>query len=67
MGRVVISEETCKGCEACVLVCPAKILKLSDHLNESGYHPVSCIDQSKCTGCASCFRVCPDIVFEIYR
>ena len=67
MGRVVISEEICKGCEACVSVCPSKILKLSDHLNESGYHPVSCIDQSKCTGCASCFRVCPDIVFEIYR
>ncbi len=67
MGRVIISEEICKGCEACVLVCPSKILKLGDHLNESGYHPVVCVDQSKCTGCASCFRVCPDIVFEVYR
>lgn len=67
MGRVVINEEICKGCEACVLVCPVKILKLSDHLNANGYHPVACADQNKCTGCASCFRVCPDIVFEVYR
>ncbi|HNY12780.1 MAG TPA: 4Fe-4S binding protein [Candidatus Wallbacteria bacterium] len=67
MGRVVISEETCKGCEACVPVCPAKILKLGENLNAGGYHPVTCIDESKCTGCASCYRVCPDVVFEVYR
>ena len=66
MDKVIISEETCKGCGLCVEFCPKKILKLSDDvINAKGYSPAVCIDQSECIGCTFCATVCPDSAIEI--
>ncbi|MFH1715167.1 MAG: 4Fe-4S dicluster domain-containing protein [Elusimicrobiota bacterium] len=55
----------CKGCALCIDVCPKKILKLSNDLNEKGYHYIVITDADECIGCGACYTVCPDCVFEI--
>lgn len=67
-GRVVIAEETCKGCELCTLVCPKDLLNMSTRFNGKGYRPVMLVDpHGDCTGCALCAMVCPDAVITVYR
>ena len=64
-ATVSIDEEKCKSCELCIPVCPPQVLRLADHFNGKGYHPVQLVGE--CTGCEMCFLVCPDYVLEIYR
>ena len=67
MGKVVVNENRCKGCELCIDTCPHGLLSLGQRLNKSGYH-VICVndEQNKCTGCALCARICPDVALEVY-
>ena len=58
-GRVVISEEECKGCGLCVTACPPRVIVLSEGLNGRGYHPAA-YTGSGCTGCGICFFACPE-------
>jgi 2-oxoglutarate ferredoxin oxidoreductase subunit delta len=67
MPKPVFREERCKGCELCTVVCPKKIIVMSDHFNSKGYRPSSCSDESQCIGCALCARTCPDVVIEIWK
>lgn len=67
MPNPVFYEERCKGCELCTVVCPKKIIVLSDRINKKGYHPSTCIDESKCIGCMLCAKTCPDMVIEIHK
>ncbi len=48
----ILPEKCERGCEHCVLSCPAKAIST----NEKG---IKVIDQSKCTKCGSCQLVCP--------
>ena len=66
VGMVTIDEERCKGCNLCVIVCPPKVLHLSEQrYNSRGYRPIEL--SPGCTGCEMCYRICPDLVFEVYR
>jgi len=65
--KVVFRQQRCKGCELCTLVCPHKIIVMSDTINSMGYHPAAVTDQDKCTSCAICALVCPDLVIEVYK
>jgi 2-oxoglutarate ferredoxin oxidoreductase subunit delta len=67
MPKPVFHEERCKGCELCTVVCPKKIIVLSDRTNSIGYRISSCIDESKCIGCMMCAKACPDMVIEIHK
>jgi len=67
MPKPVFYEERCKGCELCTVVCPKKILVLSERINNKGYHPSTCIDESQCIGCMLCAKTCPDLVIEIHN
>ena len=49
----------CKACGRCVVACPKQVLKLSDKLNERGYHYVEYAGEG-CIGCGSCFYMCPE-------
>ena len=51
---VIIDEELCIGCGACVSLCPKKILYIDE---KSGKCKVS--DESKCDRLRGCVRVCP--------
>jgi 2-oxoglutarate ferredoxin oxidoreductase subunit delta len=58
-GALDLHSDECKGCGLCVEACPPKVLRLAEHLNRYGYHPVTYLGQG-CTGCAICFFVCPE-------
>ena len=66
-GAIVISSESCKGCELCVSFCPKGVIKLSDKLNAAGYQCAVFNDNGQCTGCAICALVCPEVAIEVYR
>ena len=51
---VIIDEELCIGCGACVSLCPKKILYIDE---KSGKCKVS--DESKCDRLRGCVRVSP--------
>lgn len=58
-GQLRIDEDECKGCGLCVEACPPKAIRLSEHLNHSGYRPAYYAG-SGCTGCGICFMTCPE-------
>ncbi|MBN1664891.1 MAG: 4Fe-4S dicluster domain-containing protein [Deltaproteobacteria bacterium] len=64
LGRVVIIEDRCKGCQFCITFCPRGVLRLSEKFNKKGYHYPEVIDASKCVNCTFCQVICPD--FAIY-
>ncbi len=56
----------CKACGRCIVACPKDLLKLSDDLNERGYHYVEYAGKG-CTGCANCYYTCPEpLAIEIH-
>jgi 2-oxoglutarate ferredoxin oxidoreductase subunit delta len=67
MPKPVFNEEKCKGCELCTIVCPKKIVIISDRFNSKGYRPAMCINEKECTGCTLCAKTCPDMVIEIHK
>lgn len=67
MVKINFDIERCKGCELCTLVCPIKIIKMSDKLNKKGFHYAEITDKEKCTGCGMCFQMCPDLVIEVEK
>ena len=68
MKKIVLDENSCKGCGLCVGVCPKKILRLdTSRVNNKGYNPVTCDDDSSCISCAFCAMICPDLVISVYK
>ena len=67
MGRIVINEERCKGCELCMHFCPKGIIVMSDRFNSKGHHPSEVRDGGECTGCTVCAVMCPDVAIEVYK
>ena len=67
MGKVSFYVEKCKGCELCTIVCPVKIIKMSDKLNKKGFNYAEVADMKKCTACGMCFQMCPDLVIEVEK
>ena len=63
-GKVIFSEDRCKGCELCTTVCPVNILVMSDKINKLGYHPATVNDPDKCTGCAIAPAFAPTVSFK---
>lgn len=68
MAKVSFNEDRCKGCGLCVLVCPKKIIALSnDKINSKGYHPAEMTNQEACIACAFCATMCPDMVITVEK
>ena len=59
-GKVILTEERCKGCSYCVAFCPTECLAISRKLNQKGYNLPEMIHPEKCTGCNMCGLYCPD-------
>lgn len=52
----VVDKDKCKGCGACISVCPTDSIKLVD--NKAVIDPLTCI------GCGACTMVCPNQAIE---
>ena len=67
-GAVVVNNERCKGCELCVVACPADVLALlPKEVHDKGYHYAYMKNPDNCIGCASCGYVCPDGCITVYK
>ncbi|MCQ2231577.1 MAG: 4Fe-4S binding protein [Paludibacteraceae bacterium] len=66
-GAVVVNKERCKGCQLCVVACPAKVLAMSKQVNAKGYNYAIMANEEACVGCASCGIVCPDGCITVYK
>ena len=54
---MVVDEERCFGCAACIAVCPLDALELEGIL--------AIVTEEKCTHCDLCIPVCPVHALEI--
>ncbi len=66
-GAIIVDFEKCKGCEICVVSCPADVIEMTKEVNSKGYHVAYSAKPDDCTGCANCAIVCPDGVITVYR
>ncbi|RLG72585.1 MAG: tungsten formylmethanofuran dehydrogenase [Methanobacteriota archaeon] len=69
-GFVTIDKDRCKSCGLCVEHCPKKLLRISNELYHTGFHPAEWVDpKGECTGCGICYTHCPDaaITIRVYR
>ena len=67
-GAVEIDTNRCKGCNLCVMACPADVLSLQPkEVNDRSYHFAYTVSEEKCVVCGSCAAVCPDACIEVYR
>lgn len=66
-GAIVVDTERCKGCEVCIVNCPAHVIALEHKVNSKGYHFAYMENPEACTGCTNCAVVCPDAVITVYR
>lgn len=64
---IQISEDICKGCGLCIVVCPEGILELGHTLNKRGVPFPQIIDESRCTDCQNCMIYCPDFAIVVTR
>lgn len=65
-GKISIDKERCKECSLCISVCPEEAIRISEELNERGYHPAIFVKEA-CRGCALCATMCPEVAIEVYR
>ena len=61
----LIDKDRCKGCGLCVIVCPKKVLEISNELNTKGYFPAHQARPEDCIHCAICCTMCPDVAITI--
>jgi 2-oxoglutarate ferredoxin oxidoreductase subunit delta len=66
-GSVVIDTDRCKGCDLCVVACPADVLVLGKEVNVKGYRYSQVVAPDDCIGCANCGQVCPDGCITVYK
>lgn len=58
-GLLQVDTAECKGCGLCAEACPRQVIRISDHMNHSGYYTATYLGMG-CTGCGICFMVCPE-------
>ena len=68
MKKIIIQENTCKGCGLCAGVCPKKLLQLDkSRVNAKGYNPAVIDDDDACISCAFCATICPDVAITVNK
>ncbi|MBI5463945.1 MAG: ferredoxin family protein [Ignavibacteriales bacterium] len=65
-GTIIVAQDTCKGCELCIVACPQDCIEMSERLNVRGYRYAQ-LKNDTCTGCVNCALVCPDVAITVYR
>lgn len=66
MGKIIINEDRCKGCELCVTACPYDLIEMSTEVNHLGYRIAKFVNENQCTACKFCGMMCPDYAIDVY-
>ncbi|MDR0900186.1 MAG: ferredoxin family protein [Methanobrevibacter sp.] len=62
----IIYKNECKACERCIIGCKQEALKLSEDINDHGYHYVKYTGEN-CNGCGDCYYTCPEpLAIEVH-
>jgi 2-oxoisovalerate ferredoxin oxidoreductase delta subunit len=62
----IINILECKGCERCIISCKKGFLKMSEAINDRGYH-YAVYTGKGCTGCGDCYYTCPEpLAIEVH-
>ena len=62
----VINTLECKACERCIIACKKHVLKMSNDINERGYH-YAVFEGEGCSGCGDCYYTCPEpLAIEVH-
>ena len=67
MPKIVVTEDSCKGCKLCLAACPKHLLVVGEKYNAKGVRPVVQVRGEECTGCKLCAIMCPDSAISVYR
>ena len=65
--KIKIEENLCKGCGFCIEVCPKKIFKESNHLNQKGYTQPEIVNPDTCIFCKNCELICPEMAISVKK
>jgi 2-oxoglutarate ferredoxin oxidoreductase subunit delta len=49
-GAIVVNKNRCKGCQLCVVACPANVLAMSKQVNAKGYNYAVMANADACIG-----------------
>lgn len=55
----VINQNSCTGCEACVVFCPVDCIETVPNVGINQFQQVVEVDAERCIGCALCSKHCP--------
>ncbi|MCB9799881.1 MAG: 4Fe-4S binding protein [Candidatus Omnitrophica bacterium] len=55
----VINQNSCTGCEACVIFCPVDCIETVPGADWAQFQTVVEVDIERCIGCALCAKHCP--------
>lgn len=65
--RILIDEESCKGCSLCLQVCPRKVFSAGKKRNRAGYQIPEVTEANNCTQCLLCELTCPDLALTVEK
>ena len=67
-NRVIVSENTCKGCALCNVACPKEIMAINkNRYNAKGYQIAYCREPDLCIACGMCAVICPDSAITVEK
>lgn len=52
----IVEQNCCNGCEACLAICPKKVITMQRDIN-GFFYPT--INEAECVDCGMCGRICP--------
>jgi 4Fe-4S ferredoxin len=65
-GELVIDQDMCEACGACVDICPCNVLSFPK-AEVGGETPKVSADEKYCIYCGACENVCPNTAIEVKR
>jgi 4Fe-4S ferredoxin len=66
-GTIDIDEETCQGCETCVMACPCNALSFPESAESGDVEEMLHVDEKYCIYCGACEKACPVNAIDVKR
>ena len=66
-GELIIKEDECNSCRACIEVCPCNALTFPKSEGQGKKGPRLAVNPEVCILCGACVNACPANVLEVKR